>query len=174
MRLLSKPQKQGHLVLSTVHTIDASKAVECIIGVFPLSDQQAIRTRVGKAFPFIISQRLLPRKGAQGGIAAIEVLQSTMRTRDYVKKGEDERKTLLDVMRDGDTEEMLHLDGEIAWVIRPIAICGSRLRILLRIRKAQAVPLRSKSSGSTLRETEAQKKNRHPPAWAIYLVSALS
>lgn len=161
-------------MLSTVHTIDASKAVECIIGVFPLSDQQAIRTRVGKAFPFIISQRLLPRKGAQGGIAAIEVLQSTMRTRDYVEKGEGERKTLLDVMRDGDTEEMLHLDGEIAWVIRPIAICGSRLRILLRIRKAQAVPLRSKSSGSTLRETEAQKKNRHPPAWAIYLVSALS
>ena len=116
----------------------------------------------------------LPRKDAQGGIDAIEVLQSTMRTRDYVEKGEGERKTILDVMHDGDTEEMLHLDGEIGWVIRPIAICGSRLRILLRIRKVQAVPLRSKSSGSTLWETEAQKKNLHPPALAIYLVSALS
>ena len=97
-----------------------------------------------------------------------------MRTSDYLEKGESEGKTLLDATRDGDTEEMLHLDGEIAWVIRPIAICGSRLWILLRIRKAQAVPLRSKSRGSTLRETEAQKKNLHPPALAIYLVSALS
>jgi Tfp pilus assembly ATPase PilU len=174
MEIALEAAETGQLVLSTVHTIDASRTVERIIGVFPLSDQQAIRTRVGKAFRFIISQRLLPRKDAQGGIAAIEVLQSTMRTRDYVEKGEGERKTLLDVMHDGDTEEMLHLDGEIAWVIRPIAICGSRLRILLRIRKAQAVPLRSKSSGSTLWETEAQKKNLHPPALAIYLVSALS
>lgn len=174
MEIALEAAETGHLVLSTVHTIDASRTVERIIGVFPLSDQQAIRTRVGKAFRFIISQRPLPRKDAQGGIAAIEVLQSTMRTRDYVEKGEGERKTLLDVMHDGDTEEMLHLDGEIAWVIRPIAICGSRLRILLRIRKVQAVPLRSKSSGSTLWKTEAQKKNLHPPALAIYLVSALS
>ncbi len=108
----------GHLVLSTLHTIDASKTVEGIIGVFPLADQQAIRTRLSKAFRFIVSQRLLPRKDGKGRIAAVEILKSTMRTRDYVEKGEGEGKTLLDAMRDGDTEGMLHFDGEIEKLIR--------------------------------------------------------
>ena len=108
----------GHLVMSTLHTIDASKTVERIVGVFPLSDQQAIRTRLGKAFRFIVSQRLLPRKDGKGRIAAIEILKSTMRTRDYVEKGETEGKSLLDAMRDGDTEGMQHFDGEIEKMIR--------------------------------------------------------
>jgi twitching motility protein PilT len=108
----------GHLVMSTLHTIDASKTVERIVGVFPLSDQQAIRTRLGKAFRFIVSQRLLPRLDGKGRIAAIEILKSTMRTRDYVEKGETEGKSLLDAMRDGDTEGMQHFDGEIEKMIR--------------------------------------------------------
>ena len=108
----------GHLVLSTLHTIDASKTVERIIGVFPLADQQSIRTRLSKAFRCIVSQRLLPRKDGKGRIAAVEVLKSTMRTRDYVEKGETEGKSLLDAMRDGDTEGMQHFDGEIDKLIR--------------------------------------------------------
>jgi twitching motility protein PilT len=108
----------GHLVMSTLHTIDASKTVERIVGVFPLSDQQAIRTRLGKSFRFIVSQRLLPKKDGKGRIAAIEILKSTMRTRDYVEKGEGEGKTLLDAMRDGNTEGMQHFDGEIEKLIR--------------------------------------------------------
>jgi twitching motility protein PilT len=108
----------GHLVLSTLHTIDASKTVERIVGVFPLGDQQAIRTRFGKAFRYIVSQRLLPRKDTKGRIAAIEILKATMRTREYVEKGESEGKTLLDAMRDGDTDGMQHFDGEIERFIR--------------------------------------------------------
>ncbi len=108
----------GHLVMSTLHTIDASKTVERIVGVFPMTDQQAIRTRLGKAFRYIVSQRLLPRKDGKGRIAAVEVLKSTMRTRDYVEKGETEGKSLLDAMRDGDTEGMQHFDGEIEKLIR--------------------------------------------------------
>jgi twitching motility protein PilT len=108
----------GHLVMSTLHTIDASKTVERIIGVFPLADQQAIRTRFAKAFRYIVSQRLLPKKDGQGRIAAIEILKATMRTRDYVEKGEGEGKTLLDAMRDGDTEGMQHFDGVIEKFIR--------------------------------------------------------
>ena len=108
----------GHLVLSTLHTIDASKTVERIIGVFPQSDQQGIRTRFGKAFRYIVSQRLLPKKDGKGRIAAIEILKATMRTREYVEKGEGEGKTLLDAMRDGDTEGMQHFDGVIEKFIR--------------------------------------------------------
>ena len=108
----------GHLVLSTLHTVDAAKTVERIIGVFPLAEQQSIRTRVSKAFRYIISQRLLPRKDGKGRIAAVEILKSTMRTREYVEKGESEGKSLLDAMRDGDTEGMRYFDGEIEKLIR--------------------------------------------------------
>src|SRR5262249_3359999 len=108
----------GHLVMSTLHTVDASKTIERIVGVFPLSDQQAIRTRLGKAFRYIVSQRLLPKKDGSGRVAAIEILKSTMRTREYVEKGESEGKTLLDAMRDGDTEGMQHFDGELEKLIR--------------------------------------------------------
>jgi twitching motility protein PilT len=108
----------GHLVLSTLHTTDASKTIERIVGAFPLSDQQTIRTRFGKAFRFIISQRLLPRRGVRGRIAVLEVLKSTLRTREYVEKGENEGKTLLDAMRDGSDDGMQYFDGEIERLIR--------------------------------------------------------
>ena len=108
----------GHLVLSTLHTIDAAKTVERIVGVFPFSDQQAVRTRLAKAFRYIVSQRLLPRKDGKGRIAAIEILKSTMRTREYVEKGESEGKSLLDAMRDGSNEGMQHFDGELDKLIR--------------------------------------------------------
>src|ERR1041385_8669022 len=108
----------GHLVLSTLHTIDAAKTVERIIGVFPLSDQQAIRTRLSKAFRFIVSQRLMPRKDGSGRVAAIEILKSTMRTREYVEKGESEGKSLLDAMRDGSNEGMQHFDAELNKYVR--------------------------------------------------------
>jgi twitching motility protein PilT len=108
----------GHLVLSTLHTIDAAKTVERIVGAFPMSDQQGVRNRLSKAFRYILSQRLLPRKDGKGRVAVIEILASTMRTREYVEKGEAEGKSLLDAMRDGDTEGMQHFDGEIEKMIR--------------------------------------------------------
>ena len=108
----------GHLVLSTLHTTDASKTVERVVGVFPLSEQQTIRNRFARSFRYIVSQRLLPRKGGAGRVAAMEILKSTMRTREYLEKGEVEGKSLLDAMRDGDTEGMQHFDGEIEKLIR--------------------------------------------------------
>ena len=108
----------GHLVLSTLHTTDAAKTVERIIGAFPMEDQQGIRNRLSKAFRYIVSQRLLPRLDGKGRIAVIEILKSTMRTREYVEKGESEGKSLLDAMRDGSHDGMQHFDGEIEKLIR--------------------------------------------------------
>jgi twitching motility protein PilT len=108
----------GHLVLSTLHTIDASKTVERIVGVFPLADQQSVRNRFSKAFRYIISQRLLPRRDGKGRVAVLEVLKSTMRTREYVEKGESEGKSLLDAMMDGGQEGMQCFDGELERLIR--------------------------------------------------------
>jgi twitching motility protein PilT len=108
----------GHLVLSTLHTIDASKTIERIIGVFPLAEQHTIRNRLAKSFRFIVSQRLIPRNDNNGRVAIVEILKATVRTREYVEKGEQEGKTLLDAMRDGDTEGMQHFDGEIEKLVR--------------------------------------------------------
>jgi twitching motility protein PilT len=108
----------GHLVYSTLHTIDASKTVERIIGAFSLDNQAVIRMRLSKSFRYIISQRLIPRKDGTGRVAAFEILKSSLRTREYVQKGEGEGKTLLDAMRDGDTEGMQCFDDQIEKLIR--------------------------------------------------------
>jgi twitching motility protein PilT len=108
----------GHLVLSTLHTIDASKTVERIVGVFPLAEQHTIRNRLAKSFRFIVSQRLIPRKDGSGRVAIVEILKSTIRTREYVEKGEQDGKTLLEAMQDGDTDGMQYFDGEIEKLVR--------------------------------------------------------
>ncbi len=108
----------GHLVLSTLHTIDASKTVERIVGVFPMAEQHTLRNRLAKSFRYIISQRLVPRKDGAGRIAVIEILKSTLRTREYVEKGESDGKTLLDAMRVGEQEGMQSFDGDIERLIR--------------------------------------------------------
>ena len=107
----------GHLVFSTLHTIDASKTVDRIIGTFESGDQQAIRTRLANSFRYIISQRLVPIK-AGGRHAVLEVLKSTMRTREYLERGEGEGKTLLDAMRDGELDGMQYFDGELEKLLR--------------------------------------------------------
>jgi twitching motility protein PilT len=112
----------GHLVLSTLHTIDASKTVERIVGAFPMSEQHTLRNRLAKSFRYIVSQRLVPRKDGGGRMAIIEILKSTLRTREYVEKGEADGKTLLDAMRVGEQEGMQCFDGDIEKRIREGAL----------------------------------------------------
>src|SRR5688572_5245560 len=108
----------GHLVLSTLHTIDAAKTVDRIIGVFPKNEEKVIRTRIAQSFRFIVSQRLIPTEDGKGRVAAIEILKSTMRTRDYVEKGESEGKSLIDAMEQGDQEGMQTFDAVLEKMVR--------------------------------------------------------
>jgi twitching motility protein PilT len=108
----------GHLVLSTLHTIDASKTVDRIIGLYPKSEEQVIRTRLAQTFRYIISQRLIPRSDGRGRIAAVEILRSSPRTREYVEAGESQGKSLLDAMRDGKLDGMQDFDNVIKELIR--------------------------------------------------------
>jgi len=108
----------GHLVLSTLHTIDAAKTVERIIGVFPKNEEQSIRTRLSQTFRYIISQRLMPRADGGGRVAAIEILKATSRTREYIERGESEGKSLMDAMEQGEVEGMQTFDGVIEKMIR--------------------------------------------------------
>ncbi|MBA2339687.1 MAG: PilT/PilU family type 4a pilus ATPase [Pyrinomonadaceae bacterium] len=108
----------GHLVLSTMHTIDASKTVDRIIGLYPKNEEHVIRTRLAQTFRYIISQRLLPRADDGGRIAAVEICKSTPRTREYIKAGESAGKSILDAMRDGKLDGMQEFDSVIKTMIQ--------------------------------------------------------
>jgi len=114
----------GHLVFSTLHTIDAAKTVERIIGTFDAGEQHAIRSRLAASFRFFVSQRLVPKQ-AGGRQPVLEVLKATMRTRDYISQGESEGKTLLDAMRDGALDGMQYFDGELEKLVRAEVITMS-------------------------------------------------
>jgi twitching motility protein PilT len=118
MEIALTAAETGHLVLSTLHTIDAAKTVERIVGAFPLSEQGAIRTRLAATFRYFVAQKLLPRKNQQGRTAIFEILKSTLRTRSYIEQGEKEGKTLLEAIRDGDQDGMQCFDGELEKLVR--------------------------------------------------------
>jgi twitching motility protein PilT len=103
----------GHLVLSTLHTIDASKTIDRIIGLYPKNEEPVIRTRLAQTFRYIVSQRLIPKADGRGRIAAVEILRSSPRTREYIEAGEGEGKSLLDAMRDGKLDGMQDFDSVI-------------------------------------------------------------
>src|SRR3989454_9971824 len=118
MEVALEAAETGHLVLSTLHTIDAPKSVERIIGVFPKNEEQSIRTRLAQSFRYIVSQRLLPRADGTGRVAAIEILKATSRTKEYIERGEAEGKSLMDAMEQGETEGMQTFDGQIEKLMR--------------------------------------------------------
>jgi twitching motility protein PilT len=107
----------GHLVLSTLHTIDASKTIDRIIGLYPKNEERIIRTRLAQTFRYIVSQRLVPKIDGKGRIAAVEILKSNPRTREYIEKGESEGKTLLDAIRDGEIDGMQDFDSVLRRMI---------------------------------------------------------
>jgi twitching motility protein PilT len=80
----------GHLVLSTVHTIDATETINRIVSVFPPHQQRQIRLQLSAVLKGIVSQRLVPRADSKGRVPAIEVMVSTARTRELV---DDKEKT---------------------------------------------------------------------------------
>jgi twitching motility protein PilT len=108
----------GHLVLSTLHTIDASKSIDRIIGLYPKNEEKVIRTRLAQTFRYIVSQRLIPRADGRGRVAAVEILKSSPRTREYIEEGESEGKSLLDAMRDGKLDGMQDFDTVIKDMIQ--------------------------------------------------------
>src|ERR1044072_9190603 len=97
--------------------------------------------RLAGAFRFIVSQRLIPRCDSKGRVAAIEILKSTARTRDYIERGEREGKSLYDAMRDGNLDGMQVFDLEIEQMIRKgiitmndgLAYATNRQNLLLQL-----------------------------------------
>ncbi|HKN16866.1 MAG TPA: PilT/PilU family type 4a pilus ATPase [Candidatus Sulfotelmatobacter sp.] len=118
IEIVLEAAETGHLVLSSLNTMDASKTVERIISSFSPDEQQKVRERFAKSFRYIVCQRLLPKTDRSGRVPVAEILKANPRTRECVEKGERDGKTLLDAMKAGASEGMQHFDGEIAQLVR--------------------------------------------------------
>jgi twitching motility protein PilT len=118
IEIVLEAAETGHLVLSSLNTMDASKTVERLVSSFAPDEQQTIRQRFAKSFRYIVCQRLLPKTDRSGRVVVAEILKANPRTRECIEKGERDGKTLLDAMKAAPTEGMQHFDGEIAELVR--------------------------------------------------------
>jgi twitching motility protein PilT len=118
IEIVLEAAETGHLVFSSLNTMDASKTVERIVSSFSPTEQQAVRERFAKSFRYIICQRLMSKSDRGGRIPAFEILKANARTRECIEKGWGENESLLDAIKAGATEGMQHFDGEIAQLVQ--------------------------------------------------------
>ena len=102
----------GHLVLTTLHTVDAGQTINRILGMFSTEEENQIRIRLSDTVRWIIGQRLLPKVGG-GRVAAFEILRSNIRVKDCILQGESEGKTFYDIMQKGKAFGMTTFDDHI-------------------------------------------------------------
>jgi twitching motility protein PilT len=103
----------GHLVLTTLHTVDAGQTINRIIGMFNTEEEQLIRIRLADTIRWIVGQRLLPKIGG-GRIAAFEILCSSLRVKDSILHGESEGKTFYEIIQAGRAFGMTTFDDSMA------------------------------------------------------------
>ena len=102
----------GHLVLSTLHTIDAGQTINRIIGMFDKEEQTQIRIRLADTVRWIICQRLIPKVGG-GRVAILEIMQSNLRIKNLILNGESEDKTIYGVISSSEAFGMQTFDSHI-------------------------------------------------------------
>ncbi len=90
----------GHLVFSTLHTVDAGQTINRILGMFSTEEENQIRIRLADTIRWIVGQRLLPKIGG-GRVAAFEVMRSNIRVKDSILNGESEGKTFYEIIQQG-------------------------------------------------------------------------
>jgi len=103
----------GHLVMSTLHTVDAGQTINRIVGMFGQEEEQQIRIRLADTLRWVISQRLVPKVGG-GRVALLEIMNNNMRVKDTILNGESDDKTFYDIVRDGDSYGMWTFDQHIS------------------------------------------------------------
>jgi twitching motility protein PilT len=87
----------GHLVLSTLHTIDAGQTINRVLGMFETEEQEQVRTRLSDTLRWIVSQRLVPRVGG-GRFALLEIMGANLRTKETIVHGESEGKSFYEII----------------------------------------------------------------------------
>ncbi|WP_136797428.1 type IV pilus twitching motility protein PilT [Desulfosediminicola ganghwensis] len=102
----------GHLVFSTLHTIDAGQTINRILGMFEQEEQPQIRHRLVDTIRWVVGQRLLPKVGG-GRVAAMEILRTSLRIKDLILNGASEEKTFYNIIKEGATLDMRTFDQDI-------------------------------------------------------------
>jgi twitching motility protein PilT len=87
----------GHLVLSTLHTIDAGQTINRILGMFETEEQEQIRGRLAETLRWVVSQRLAPKENG-GRFALLEIMGSNLRTQETIRMGESEGKSFYEII----------------------------------------------------------------------------
>lgn len=103
----------GHLVLSTIHTIDAGQSISRILGMFELAEEQQMRIRLSEVLRFVVSQRLAPKRGG-GRQLFMEVMGNNLRTRESVVMGEAEGRTFNEIIEANETFGWMTFEKSIA------------------------------------------------------------
>jgi twitching motility protein PilT len=103
----------GHLVLSTLHTVDSGQTINRIVGMFDQEEEKQIRIRLTDTMRWIACQRLLPKEGG-GRIAAFEIMGSNLRVKDSILNGESEGKTFYEIIEGSQPFGMMTFDQCIA------------------------------------------------------------
>lgn len=102
----------GHLVLTTLHTIDAGSTINRILGMFHIEEEHQVRIRLSDSVRWAVSQRLLPKIGG-GRVATFEIMGANLRVQDVILNGESEGKTFYSIMQDGSAFGMTTFDNHI-------------------------------------------------------------
>ncbi len=102
----------GHLVLSTLHTVDAGQTINRILGMFDKDEEQLVRIRLADTLRWIVSQRLLPKIGG-GRVAALEIMGTNLRVKDSILHGESEGKTFYEIIEAAEPFGMQTFDQSI-------------------------------------------------------------
>jgi twitching motility protein PilT len=99
----------GHLVLSTLHTVDAGQTINRVLGMFSTQEEKQVRVRLADTVRWVVAQRLLPKRGG-GRVAAFEIMASNLRVKDSIINGESEGKTFNDIIMAGKPQGMVSFD----------------------------------------------------------------
>ncbi len=118
IEIVLEAAETGHLVLSSLNTMDAAKTIERIVTSFSPAEQKSVRERLSKSFRYIVCQRLMSKTDRSGRVAAFEILKANARTRECIEKGERDDDHLLDAIKAGSSEGMQHFDYEIAKLVQ--------------------------------------------------------
>jgi len=102
----------GHLVVSTLHTVDAGQTINRILGMYEMEEQNQIRIRLADTVRWIVCQRLL-RKPDGGRVAAFEIMRSNIRVKDTILNGESEGKTFHEIIQDGRAFGMITFEDSL-------------------------------------------------------------
>ena len=103
MEVALSAAETGHLVLSTLHTINAGQSINRVLGLFTSDEEKQVRERLADVLRYVVSQRLVNKKDDGGRLLVTEIMGSSLRTREALIYGEGENRTFQEIIEAGST-----------------------------------------------------------------------